>query len=141
MFSLRDVQRHATLKRNIGGLYTKTAVKEFEPNVDRCVDALLRQLAEKTKLGSGSTVLDMSFWLHLFAFEILSEVNTSKKLGFLDRGEDVNDMIGSADKIFLLVGLVSTFVPFESSTIHSKMTDKGCPPSPSSPKRPFFSGY
>ncbi|KAI1496396.1 hypothetical protein F5X99DRAFT_400636 [Biscogniauxia marginata] len=31
--SVRDVQRHATLGRNIGGLYTKTAVKGFEPQI------------------------------------------------------------------------------------------------------------
>ncbi|KAG8159162.1 hypothetical protein KVR01_010823 [Diaporthe batatas] len=104
LFSLRDVQRHATLKRNIGGLYTRTAVKDFEPNIDRCVSLFLGQLAERTK-PNGHVTLDMSLWLHLYAFDCLSAVNLSKPLGFLESGQDVKSMIGSADQIFVLVGL------------------------------------
>ncbi|KAI1463443.1 benzoate 4-monooxygenase cytochrome P450 [Daldinia caldariorum] len=103
LFSLRDVQRHATLRRNIGGLYTKAAVKDFEPQVDSCIELFMRQLADKTK--DGPTTLDMSLWLHLFAYDCLSEMNVSKKLGFLERGQDVNGTIESADKIFFMVGL------------------------------------
>ncbi|KAI2768408.1 benzoate 4-monooxygenase cytochrome P450 [Daldinia loculata] len=103
LFSLRDVQRHATLKRNIGGLYTKSAVKDFEPQVDSCIDLFMRQLADKTR--DGPVTLDMSVWLHLFAYDCLSEINVSKKLGFLERGQDVGGTIESSDKIFFMVGL------------------------------------
>ncbi|KAL7624947.1 hypothetical protein AAE478_004161 [Parahypoxylon ruwenzoriense] len=103
LFSLKDVQRHATLRRNIGGLYTKTSVKGFEPQVDSCIDLFMRQLADRTR--DGPAKLDMSLWLHLFAYDCLSEINVSKKLGFLDRGKDVGGTIESADKIFYMVGL------------------------------------
>ncbi|KAK6951538.1 hypothetical protein Daesc_006059 [Daldinia eschscholtzii] len=103
LFSLRDVQRHATLRRNIGGLYTKAAVKDFEPQVDSCIELFMRQLADKTR--NEPAILDMSVWLHFFAYDCLSEMNVSKKLGFLERGQDVNGTIESADKIFFMVGL------------------------------------
>ncbi|KAI1389365.1 benzoate 4-monooxygenase cytochrome P450 [Hypoxylon trugodes] len=103
LFSLRDAQRHATLKRNIGGLYTKTAVRDFEPHIDSCIDLFMKQLAERTR--DGPTELNMSVWLHLFAYECLSEINVSKKLGFLEQGKDVNGTIESSDKIFYMVGL------------------------------------
>ncbi|KUI58928.1 Pisatin demethylase [Cytospora mali] len=103
LFSLRDVQRHATLRRNIGALYTKTAVKDFEPRVDSCVDLFLTQLADRTI--EGPTNLDMSTWLHLYAYDCLVEVNVSKKLGLLEQGHDVEGFIASADKIFHMVGL------------------------------------
>lgn len=116
LFSLRDAARHAALKRNIGGLYTKAAVRDLEPGIDGCVEGFLRQLAARTEgAGTGqgvsetkttTTTLDMSLWLHLYAYECLGVTNTSKRLGFLEQGRDVDEMIGSADQIFLLVGLV-----------------------------------
>ncbi|KAF2971588.1 hypothetical protein GQX73_g1920 [Xylaria multiplex] len=105
LFSLRDAPRHLSLKRNIGGLYTKAAVKDFESKIDSCVKLFIQQLADRTK--DGAARLDMSLWLHLFAFDCLSEVNVSKKLGFLESGKDVNDIIKSSDKIFYLVGLLT----------------------------------
>lgn len=73
----------------------------------------MKQLADRTKDGAAN--FDMSTWLHLFAFECLSEINVSKKLGFLERGQDVYSMIESADKIFHVVGIVcmppAVFVP------------------------------
>lgn len=106
LFSLRDAGRHAALKRNIGGLYTKTAVRDLEPGIDGCVEGFLRQLAARTEEGTTTATLDMSLWLHLYSYECLGVTNTSKRLGFLKEGRDVDKMIGSANQIFLLVGLV-----------------------------------
>lgn len=108
LFSLRDAKRHANLRRTIGVLHTKSAVEDFEPNIDRCVNEFLRQLGERTEHGPAN--LDMSLWLHLFAFDCQGEVNFSKQLGFLQRGQDVEDMIWSADKTFAMVGLVRTLM-------------------------------
>lgn len=105
LFSLRDTQQHAILKRNIGGLYTKASVSDFQPNIDHCVDLFLKQVGARTE--HGPAVFDMSLWLHLFAFDALGGMNVSKPLGFLETGEDVEAMIGTYDKIFMMVGLVS----------------------------------
>lgn len=108
LFSLRDVQRHAILRRNIGGLYTKAAVKDFELQIDSCVELFLGRLADWTEPGSAK--LDMSFWLHLFAYDCLSAINVSKRLGFLETARDVNNTIKSADRIFYMVGLVCLYL-------------------------------
>lgn len=118
IFSLRDAKRHATLRRTIGGSYKKSSVEDLEPNIDRCVNEFLRQLGERTE--HGPTNLDMSLWLHLFAFDCLSEVKVWKQLGFLQGGQDVEDMIWSADKTFAMVGLVWTL------TITSLAISDGC---------------
>jgi hypothetical protein len=111
LFSLRDTQRHTTLKRTIGGFYTKTAVKDFESKIDTCVGLFMSKLGEH--VGSEALELDMSMWLHLFAYDCLSEINVSERLGFLEEGKDVGGKIASADSIFYLVGLVC------SQLIHS----------------------
>lgn len=97
------------LKRNIGGLYTKAAVKSFEPCIDSCIDLFLTQLATRTE--KQPFKLDMSLWLHLFSFDCLGEINISRKLGFLEQGKDVGSVIKSADQIFYLVGLVRAPLP------------------------------
>ncbi|KAI0902791.1 cytochrome P450 oxidoreductase [Ustulina deusta] len=103
LFSLRDVSRHAMLRRNIGGLYTKASVAGFETKINDCVTLFMTQLADRTK--AGSTKMDMSLWLHLLAFDCLGEINVSKNLGLLESGQDVNGFIEASDKIFYIVGL------------------------------------
>ena len=104
LFSIQDVNYHTSLKKNIGGLYTKAAVRDFEPQIDSCVHLFLDQLGGHCK--DGPTTIDMSLWLHLFAFDCLGEVNVSKMFGFLKQGQDVRGMIAAADQIFRMVGLV-----------------------------------
>jgi hypothetical protein len=106
-------------------------VKDFESNIDHCVSLFLGQLAEQTKL-NGHVTLDMSLWLHLYAFDCLTAVNLSKPLGFLDAGDDVKSMIGSADRIFVLVGLVCCFASSQKHRADEYI---------SSLKHPLFIGY
>ncbi|PLB50941.1 cytochrome P450 [Aspergillus steynii IBT 23096] len=102
LFSIRNVQYHSSLRKNIGGLYTKSAVKEFEPQIANCVALFLRRMREEQ-----GKALNMSLWLHLYAYDSLADVNVSEKLGFLEQGSDVNGMIAAADRIFVLVGLLT----------------------------------
>lgn len=110
MFSLRDIEQHASLRRRIGGLFAKTSVKDLEPNVDICVSYFLQRLAEQTN--DGVVTIDMAKWMHFYAYDCLSQINLSKALGFMEIGGDVMDKNGlgyieAADMIFYMVGLVS----------------------------------
>ena len=105
LFSIQDTDYHALLRKNIGSLYTKASVKDFEPQIDSCIALFLNQLAKLSK--DGPATLDMSLWLHFFAFDCLGKINLSKNIGFLECGRDVNGMIAAADRIFCMVGLVS----------------------------------
>ncbi|RAL13169.1 cytochrome P450 [Aspergillus homomorphus CBS 101889] len=109
LFSIRDVNHHATLRKNLGSLYTKGAVRSLEPLVDSCVDLFIHRLRDLCK--HGPATVDMSLWLHLYAYDSLAEVNVSQKLGFLQKGDDVGGMIGAANRIFYMVGLL-TQAPF-----------------------------
>ncbi|KAF7957208.1 hypothetical protein EAE96_002799 [Botrytis aclada] len=103
LFSVQDVQYHSTLKKNIAGVYTKTAVLDLEPRIDSCVELFVNRIS---KLNSNGHVnLDMSLWPHLYAFDCLGEINVSKKFGFLESGTDVRGMIAAADLILHMTGL------------------------------------
>lgn len=62
-------------------------------------------MSELTK--EGPATLDMSLWVHLFAFDCLGDINLSKRFGFMETGKDVRNMIATADKILHMTGLVS----------------------------------
>ncbi|KAI9036750.1 cytochrome P450 [Aspergillus affinis] len=109
LFSIRDAQYHATLRKNIGGLYTKSAVKEFEPQIADCVALFLRRMKEE----QGKS-LDMSSWVHFYAYDSLSQVNVSQTIGFLENGRDMNGWIEAADRVFVAVGLFT-----QSPILHS----------------------
>ena len=113
LFSIRDVADHARLRKNIGHLYTRATVKDFEQHINSCLDLFLHRLAEFTRLGPAK--LDMSLWLHYFSFDSLGEINVSKRLGFLQHGQDVSGMIAAADRIFALAGLVSLASSWENT--------------------------
>ncbi|THV48370.1 hypothetical protein BGAL_0252g00020 [Botrytis galanthina] len=103
LFSIQDVQYHSTLKKNIAGLYTKTAVLDLEPRIDSCVELFVNRISELSS--NGHVNLDMSLWPHLYAFDCLGEINVSKKFGFLESGTDVRGMIAAADRILHMTGL------------------------------------
>lgn len=114
LFSLRDPEQHASLRRRIGGLYANTSVKDFEQNVDASVTIFLRSLAGQMQ--DGVTSIDMAKWMHLYAYDCLSQVNVSQPLGFMEIGGDVKDKNGlgyieAADTIFYMVGLVCLWSP------------------------------
>lgn len=105
MFSLRDVTRHSNLRRNIGGLYTRAAAKDLEPKMQSCISVFLAEIARR--IGSGQRELDMSVWLHFFAYDSLGEINVSKKLDFMEKGVDINGLIEASSKLLKMVGYVS----------------------------------
>ena len=96
---------HASLKRNIANLYTKTAVREFESKVDSCTMLLVSKLSDLIK--NDNRRVDVALWLHLYAFDCLGEINVSRKFDFLESGSDVRGMISAADRILHMTGLVS----------------------------------
>ncbi|PHH64517.1 hypothetical protein CDD81_4296 [Ophiocordyceps australis] len=105
LFSVRDVKYHSSLKKVIGGLYTKTAVLDLESKIDTCVEMFANQLRNRTR-NDGPTNVDMSLWVHLFSFDCLGELNVSEKFGFLDAGRDFNGLIQGSDKILFKTGLL-----------------------------------
>ncbi|KAI0817139.1 benzoate 4-monooxygenase cytochrome P450 [Xylaria sp. FL0064] len=103
LFSVQDVNYHSSLKNRIGGLYTKTAVLGLEAKIDDCVRTFTHKL-EALILSGSTTRLDMSLWVHLFAFDCLGELNTSRKFGFLESGQDINGLIEASDHILIQAG-------------------------------------
>ncbi|KAM3081914.1 hypothetical protein ACMFMG_004378 [Clarireedia jacksonii] len=88
IFSTSDIEYHSSLKRTIGSLYSFSALKDIQPNLDRCVLLFIDRLGDLAK--SGPVTVDMSAWLQFYTFDSLGEVNFSQPMGFLASGTDVD---------------------------------------------------
>lgn len=101
-------------------MYNMSTVSTFEPDVDRCISLFVDRIREINNSGrekneareTAPVAIDASAWLEYFAFDALGELNFSRRLGFLSRGEDVGRWIGDTDKMMDYVSLVSRVALF-----------------------------
>ncbi|KAF7187556.1 Pisatin demethylase [Pseudocercospora fuligena] len=87
LFSQRDVAQHDRDRRKYNYAYTMSAMVSYEKYVDDCVELLSCKLAEQ------KGPIDMAWWLHCFAFDVIGAITFSKRFRFLDAGEDVQGLI------------------------------------------------
>lgn len=74
-------------KRVIGGFYAISALKDLQPNIDRCTTLFVSKLGDITK--TQPAIVDMSAWLQYYAFDSLVDAMFSQQIGFLATGSDV----------------------------------------------------
>lgn len=90
LFSTRDEEFHREQKRPIAAAYSLTSILTREDSIDSCVTLFMDKLST---LAEAKQTVDMGIWLQLFAFDVVGELSFAKKLGFLERGSDVDGMI------------------------------------------------
>lgn len=80
----------------------------FEPLVDSTTVAFLNRLKEQYADRQGpSGIVDFGTWLQYYAFDVIGELTFSKRLGFVDRGVDVDNIIKNLEWFLNYASLVS----------------------------------
>jgi cytochrome P450 len=87
-FSVRDETIHKAKKRPVANAFSMSTMRELEPMNDACSEILLRNMAERT----GQDV-DLGKWLHWYAFDVISSITFSNRLGFMEQEKDVGSII------------------------------------------------
>jgi hypothetical protein len=73
---------------------------QFEPLVDSTTAKFLEQLSERyADNSSPDGVCDLGAWLQYYAFDVIGELTFSRRLGFVDRGTDVDGIIRDLEKL------------------------------------------
>ncbi|KAJ9136521.1 Cytochrome P450 oxidoreductase [Coniochaeta hoffmannii] len=112
LFSTRDPVYHREQKKKVAGAYSLTSLLESEPAVDSCTELLMARLDEYATTGRP---VDLGMWLQFYAFDVVGEVTFALKLGFLDKGADVDGMMSTIEGILeyaSLCGQVPEMHPF-----------------------------
>lgn len=103
LFSTQDKAYHTALKRGIGGLYTNTAVMQYEPNIDKSLAVFVQRL---TNVGTNKVPVDMSAWLQFWVIDAIGELNFSRPFGFLAAGRDLDNTCQYYHSMMLYVASV-----------------------------------
>lgn len=90
LFSTRDEAYHRDQKRPVANAYSMTSLLAKEEAVDSCSILFVSQLS---KFAAENQPIDMGQWLQYYAFDVVGELSFAKKLGFLEKGTDVDGMM------------------------------------------------
>ncbi|OCT45484.1 Pisatin demethylase [Cladophialophora carrionii] len=92
VFSIVDPVGHKNLKRPVGAAFALSSLLDFEPLADDCTRILERKLDAL----QGQDI-DFGTWLHWYAFDVISSITFSNRLGFMENEEDVNGIIAAIE--------------------------------------------
>ncbi|EXJ65883.1 uncharacterized protein A1O5_10859 [Cladophialophora psammophila CBS 110553] len=107
MFSTTDEKFHAKLRRAVSNAYAMSTLVQFEPLVDSTILAFLEQLEKRFADKPGPDgICDFSRWLQFYAFDVIGELTYSKRLGFVDRGVDIDGIIGNLEWLLNYAAIV-----------------------------------
>ena len=113
LFSTTDEQFHAQLRRSVNSAFSMSALVQYEPLVDLITERFLDQT--QNLFVSRNAPCDFAEWLQFYAFDVIGNITYSKPHGFVDRGEDVDGMVGYLGWLFSYVAPVSVaFTPSSS---------------------------
>jgi Cytochrome P450 len=101
LFATQDEGIHSMLKKPIASIYSMSNLVSFEPYVDATMGYFCEQLDKR--FAEPGKICDFSTWLQFFAFDVVGEITFYKRLGFLERGEDVENIMGDIWKFFQYV--------------------------------------
>ncbi|KAF5981288.1 cytochrome P450 monooxygenase [Fusarium bulbicola] len=95
LFTSQDEKFHSQLRRSVSNAYAMSTLVQFEPFVDSTTTEFFKQLDQR--FANQNDVLDFGTWLQYYAFDVIGELTYSKRLGFVDHGKDVDNIIGNLE--------------------------------------------
>ncbi|KAL4868706.1 hypothetical protein BDV12DRAFT_95324 [Aspergillus spectabilis] len=93
VFNTRDETLHKKIKSPIAPLFSLTNILPLEPFVDDTIQVMVEQLDRR--FADTNQTFDLADWLQFFAFDVMGTLTFSKRYGFLEQGQDVDDMLGT----------------------------------------------
>ncbi|RMD39760.1 hypothetical protein DV735_g5373, partial [Chaetothyriales sp. CBS 134920] len=104
LFATQDEGIHSMLKKPIAAIYSMTNLVQFEPAVDSTIRCFCDQL--DARFAQPQAPCSFSDWLQYFAFDVIGEITFSSRLGFLETGTDVENIMADIWRFFEYVGPV-----------------------------------
>ena len=105
LFNVLDEDLHRVLKKPIASVYSLSNLVSFEPYVDSTLRVFFEELDRRFVQANKICAFDS--WLQMFAFDVMGEITFSRRLGFLERGEDVDGIMASIWRHFQYTAPVS----------------------------------
>ncbi|KAH7139959.1 cytochrome P450 [Dactylonectria estremocensis] len=99
MFNTANEAYHAKLRRSVSNAYAMSTLVTFESFVDSTSTEFLKQLKLRFANRSGDDgICDFGAWLQYYAFDVIGELTYSKRLGFVEKGIDIENIIRDLER-------------------------------------------
>lgn len=79
---------HKAKKRPVANAFSMGTMRDLEPMNDACSEIFMRKLE-----GFVGKDVDLGTWLHWYAFDVISSITFSNRLGFMEEERDVENII------------------------------------------------
>ncbi|EOA80752.1 uncharacterized protein SETTUDRAFT_100442 [Exserohilum turcica Et28A] len=110
IFSTRSNEFHSKAVRPVQKLYSLQNALQIESIMDNDLRTLCAQLESRFIQGANSgKTCDIADWISFFAWDFLGDMTWSQRIGFMDQGKDIGDMLGTAERVmryFSVVGQI-----------------------------------
>ncbi|CEI60005.1 unnamed protein product [Fusarium venenatum] len=112
MFNTANDKYHARLRRSVSNAYAMSTLVTFEPFVDSTSTEFIRQLKLRfADRSNDAGICDFGAWLQFYAFDVIGELTFSKRLGFVERGDDIDNIIRDLESFLNYVSWIGQ-IPF-----------------------------
>ncbi|TID23989.1 pisatin demethylase [Venturia nashicola] len=102
LFSTTDEGYHARYRRCVNSIFAMSSLVSYEPLVDSTTALFLAQ-TEKL-FASRDATCSFSQWLQFYAFDVIGELTWSKPIGFIEKNQDIDGIIGFISKFLDYAG-------------------------------------
>ncbi|KAJ6005165.1 hypothetical protein N7451_003109 [Penicillium sp. IBT 35674x] len=102
--STQDEAEHALLRRPVARTYALSTLMAYEPLVDTTFQTFKLQVTQRFVEQGKECPLDK--WLQMYAFDVIGELVFSRRLGFLESGTDVDNMMHLTGKVMEYTGIM-----------------------------------
>jgi uncharacterized membrane protein YGL010W len=109
VFATRDEDLHRQMRRPVANLYSTTKLTTFEPLISSTMQYFFHRLDELFTGNMKGADLDLFNWIQYFMFDVLGQLTFSQRLGCLEKGGDVEDVIENNWLYFNKIAPVSLF--------------------------------
>ncbi|CAK7208760.1 hypothetical protein SCUCBS95973_000211 [Sporothrix curviconia] len=99
-----DEAKHTRLTRPVQGAYAMSSLIEFEPLIDSTSRAFVTQMEQR--FAKQNKICPLDQWMQMYAFDVTGEVTVSKRIGFLDTGKDVDQMMHYTGQALDYTGII-----------------------------------
>ncbi|KAH8898076.1 cytochrome P450 [Thozetella sp. PMI_491] len=120
-----DPKKKIERSKSFTPAYSLTNVLQQEDVVDEAIEMLLRWL---DKYAEGHNAMDLDKFFTFTAFDIVGELNFSRKFGFLETGADLGNSISNSLALNALAAVIGFFTPWNRIFMNPLMTELGVLP-------------
>ena len=110
IFSTRSNEFNARSKKPVQKLYNLQNAMQLESLMDDDIRVFCSELESRFMHGSNAwKTCDIADWISYFAWDFLGHMTWSKRIGFMEKGEDVGGMLQTAENVMRYFSVVCTF--------------------------------